>query len=355
MTISSGHFSRLVEEMLVLSKVEEGERVILVVPHLFDQRYIEAYTIALDNLGTDFFVMTLAPKAKGHRLIQPASDFIYDTLKGADMVVTLSLHHYDVVAPSVFYLVYGSQQGYQLLESGTRVLSVMEEEEVMRRMFPTEDLISRSYFGAELLEQAKEIHVVSEAGTDLVCSKEGRPGSTEVGIADVPGRWDNFGYGLVGCAPWEDSAEGTLVINSGDYVVPLYSHVNEPITCTIRGGRIVKIEGGGSAKLLDRWLGQWNNEKSYGLSHIGWGTHKAARWFDPRSRLPGYHIEKYSYYGSMSVAFGSNLMRSPAKYCGLHGENDAPSHCDIFSLGHDFYLDGTLIIKRGEIVHPDCR
>ena len=351
----SGHFSKLVEEMLVLSKVQGGEKVIVVVPALFDQRYIEAYTIALSNLGADFFLMALTPSADGHRLVMPTSNFVYDTLKGADLVVTLSLYEYDMAAPSTFYLVYGSENGYELMASGTRVLSVMEEEEVMRRMFPTSDLVERSYAGAELLEQAEEIHVVSEAGTDLVCRKKGRPGSCEVGIADVPGRWDNFGYGLVGCAPWEDSAHGLLVIDRGDYIVPLYSHVTEPIHCTIREGRIVKIEGGTSARLLQRWLDQFDSEKSYGLSHIGWGTHRAARWFDPRTKLPGYHIEKYCYYGNMAIAFGSNLMRSPAQYCGLHGANDAPSHCDIFTLNHDFFLDGVPIVQRGDIVHSDCR
>lgn len=350
-----GHFSKLVEQMLELSKVKHGERVILLVPQRFDARYIEAYAIALDSLGADFFIMTLMPKAQDLQLVLPTSDFIYNVLKGADLVITLSLHEYDVSAPSTFYMIYGSERGYQLLDSGTRVLSVMEEEQIIRRMFPTTDLVRRSYAGAELLQQAQEIRVVSKAGTDLICHKKGRPASMQVGIADEPGRWDNFGYGLVACAPWEDSAEGILVIDSGDYVVPLYSHVTEPIVCTIRQGRIVKIEGGVSAKLLARWFAHWNSENSYGVAHIGWGTHKAARWFDPRSRLPGYHIEKYSYYGNMAIAFGSNLMKSPAKYCGLHGQNEAPSHCDIFTLHHDFFLDGKLIIKRGQIVHPDCR
>jgi 2,5-dihydroxypyridine 5,6-dioxygenase len=355
MSPQSGHLSKLVEDMLVLNKVQEGEKVVVIVPTLFDQRYVEAYSIALSNLNADFFFMTLVPQADGHRLILPTSDFVYDTLMGADLLVTLSLYKYDMAAPSMFYLVYGSEKGYKLMASGTRVLSVMEEEEVMRRMFPTSDLVERSYAGAELLEQAEEIHVSSEAGTNLLCCKKGRPASCEVGIADVPGRWDNFGYGLVGCAPWENSAHGVLVIDRGDYIMPLYSHVTEPIHCTIREGRIVKIEGGTSARLLQRWLVQWDSEKSYGLSHIGWGTHTAARWFDRRTRLPSYHIEKYCYYGNMAIAFGNNLMKSPAKYCGLHGANDAPSHCDIFTLNHDFDVDGVPIVRRGEIVHPDCR
>jgi 2,5-dihydroxypyridine 5,6-dioxygenase len=311
--------------------------------------------IALDNLAADYYLMTLTPEADARSLKLRQSDFIYETLRMADLVVTLSLHEWDMRRPSTFYLVYGPDKGYELLSSGTRVLSIMEEESVMRRLFPTPALIERSYAGAALLEDATEIRVASEAGTDLVCEKGGRPGSCEVGIADVPGRWDNFGYGLVGCAPWEDRAHGQLVIDAGDYIVPLHRHVETPITCSIRDGRIVDLRGGADAKLLERWLAQWDSEKSYGLAHIGWGTHDGARWFNPRTRVPGYHVDKYCYYGNMAIAFGNNLMRSPASYCGLHGENDAPSHCDIFTLGHDFYLDGEPIVQDGEIVHPDCR
>lgn len=355
MPVRAGHLSKLVENMLALNKVRGGERVVVMVPQVFDQRCVEAYSIALDNLGADFYIMTLAPKAEGQRLFMPTSDFVYDALKAADMVVTLSLYEFDMAAPSTFYLVYGSEKGYDLLKSGTRVLSVMEGEEVLRRMFPTEALVRRSYAAAALIEEAGEIRVVSEAGTDLACNKKDRPGHTQVGIADVPGRWDNFGYGLVGCAPIEDSANGVLVIDRGDYIVPLYCHASEPVTCTIRDGRIVEVEGGVTAVLLERWLAQWKSQQSYGLSHIGWGTHKAARWFDPRTTIPGYHIEKYNYYGNMTIAFGSNLLKSPARYCGLHGENSAPSHCDIFTLNHDFYLDGELIVERGQIKHPACK
>ena len=50
MTMKPRHLSKLVEEMMALSKVKESEKVILVVPHVVDQRCVEAYIIALDNL-----------------------------------------------------------------------------------------------------------------------------------------------------------------------------------------------------------------------------------------------------------------------------------------------------------------
>lgn len=66
-------------------------------------------------------------------------------------------------------------------------------------------------------------------------------------------------------------------------------------------------------------------------------------------------LAELTYSGNMAITFGGNLIKSPARYCGLHGKNDAPSYCDIFTLNHDFYLDGKLIVRRGEIVHPECR
>jgi hypothetical protein len=50
-------------------------------------------------------------------------------------------------------------------------------------------------------------------------------------------------------------------------------------------------------------------------------------------------MERYSYYGNMTIAFESN----------------PGSHIDIPCLNHSFYLDGDLIIEEGEIVHPSCR
>ena len=349
------HLSSLCAEILKLSKVQPTERVAVVAPDLYEQRYLEAWEVALLTLDTDFFVLTLPPQAEGKLSVLRRSQFIYDVLKSADFVLTVSLFPYTLDAPNPMLLIYASDDGREVLASGTRALSVSIDEATMRRLFPTPALIERGFAGAELMEKAEVIRITSEAGTDLVLNKKGRPGATEVGVAHEPGRWDNFGYGLVACAPLEDSASGTMVIDVGDFLMHPCVEVIDPIKLTLEGGRIVRIEGGWSARFLERWLAQWNDERSYIVAHIGWGIHDGARWYVRRRSFYAYFMERYSYYGNMTIAFGSNLLRSPAEYCGIHGENDALSHIDIPCLSHSFYLDDELIIDKGQIVHPDCK
>jgi len=350
------HLSSLCEEVLKLSKVQAGEKVVVVAPDLYyDPRYLEAWKIALLTLDTDFFVLTLPPQAEGKLSVLRGSQFIYDVLKLADFVLTVSLFPYTLDAPDPIRLIYASDEGYEVLVSGTRVLSVTIDEAMMRRLFPTPALIERGFAGAELMEKAEVIRVTSEAGTDLIANKKGRPGATEVGVAHEAGRWDHFGFGLVGCAPLEDSASGTIVIDVGDSFLRPPVEVIDPIRLTLEGGRIVRIEGGWSARFFERWLAQWNDKRSYILSTIAWGTHDGARWYERRRSFYADVIERYNYFGNIPFGFGSNLLRSPAKYCGVHGENHAPSRIVIPCLNQSLYLDDELIVDKGQIVHPDCK
>jgi 2,5-dihydroxypyridine 5,6-dioxygenase len=95
------------------------------------------------------------------------------------------------------------------LGAGARVLMVQEPLEVLKRMLPIPETRRRGLAGAQRLQEAKEIRVVSNAGSDYVLRKDGRTAMYQCGVADEPGRWDHWPSGLVTCAPLEDSAEGT--------------------------------------------------------------------------------------------------------------------------------------------------
>lgn len=332
----------LCEEALRLSHVQSGERVVLVAQELYDQRYLEAWKTALLALDADFFVLTLPPQAEGTLLVLRSSQFVYDVLKSADFVLTVSLFPQTLEAPNPMRLIYRSEDALGVLDSGTRALFVTLDEARMRRLFPTRALIERGFGGAELVEKAETIRITSDAGTDLVLNKKGRPGLTEVGVAHEPGRWDNFGYGLVACHPLQDSADsanGTLVIDVGDFLMHPCVEVIDPITVTMEEGRIVQIQGDWSARYLERHLAQSDDIELYRVAHIGWGIHENAQWFTRRRNYYDYFMQRYSYYGNMTIAL----------------ETNAASHIDIPCLNHSFYLDDELIIDKGEIVHPECQ
>lgn len=329
----------LIEEMLKLNKVKAGERVVVVTTHDYNHEELVAYRVALDRLGAESLHIVLPPRAKGARLRDPGTPLFYDMVKEADMILTPRSSCVGPL-PGIH-----SQRIQESLEKGTRMLTVQLPLEKVRQMWPTEDLIERTLAGAKLMEEAETIRIVSGSGSELVMNKKGRPAHTQHGIADVPGRWDNFAFGCVSCTPWEDSANGTLVVESPAAISPLVRFVSEPLTLTLKDGYITEIEGGLEAKLLSRCLAQWDDPESYGTSHVGWGTHKrvgtgidykGGGWLNLVSYL-------HNAYGTLLIAFGDSVHRSSV------------SHCDIGGWNVDFYLDDRLICSKGEIVDPECR
>ena len=196
-------------------------------------------------------------------------------LKAADLVVDLS-------TGSTLYI-YGEGLT-EVLAGGTRVLQVKANEEQLRRCFPTEEVRQRTAKGAERLERATEIRLVSKAGTDLKMRKQGRKGLTQFGISDENGRWDSWPSGFLYCAPEEETANGTLVLDVGDLLVMLGRYVAEPVRINVENGTIKSIDGGVDAVFLEERMDQAKDPEAYIISHIGWGTDNRARWSEIAQR-----------------------------------------------------------------------
>ena len=151
--------------------------------------------------------------------------------------------------------------------SKTRWLWLLWPEYLHRFYFPTTERRELTLEAAQLLQETKEIALRSAAGSDFVVRKEGRPGGAQYGIADAPGRWDNFGYGCVACGPEEFTAEGRLVLEVGDIIPGLdpYPILTEPVELTWSGGYITKIDGGLAAHRFEKLLASYQDKESYGL------------------------------------------------------------------------------------------
>ena len=62
------------------------------------------------------------------------------------------------------------------LAAGARVLMVQEPIAALKRMLPSKEVHRRGLSGAQRPQEAKEIHIVSAAGSDYVLHKDGRSG-----------------------------------------------------------------------------------------------------------------------------------------------------------------------------------
>ncbi len=351
---STAPFSALITDILKLSKVTAGERVALVTTTVFDAEVLTSYISALEGLEADAVRLILPRRGDGRSLTQPLGPYAAEVLKEADMVVRPVTRENQPV-PDIFMY---DEIFSEILASGTRWLDVVINEEAMRRLFPDQALIDRTMAGVEIMEKAEHLHLTSAAGTDLQLSKKGRKAHKQTGIVDEPGMWDNFGFGLVACAPLEGTAQGVVVLDAGDSAGQVAfgdrHRINpEPITLEFERGKIVDIRGGHTALMLRRYLEKHSGEAGYRIAHIGWGTHDRALW---QGGWRFSHADWESYYGCIMLHFGVNIFDTPCRFSGLGGANRPPDiHWGGSLLNCTFTLDGERIVENGKIIDPRCK
>ncbi|MSP41430.1 MAG: hypothetical protein EXR70_23335 [Deltaproteobacteria bacterium] len=323
---------------LRLCKVQRRETVVLFTDTRTNPNYVAAFLAAAKELAGSVFEVKIPFLPLGDGKNNDLAPVIR-VLKNADFVIDLS-------TGSTLYI-YGEGLT-EVLAGGTRVLQVKAIEDQLRRCFPTEEVRRRTANGAAWLERAAEIRLTSTAGANLTMRKKGRKGLTQLGISDEKGRWDSWPSGFLYCAPEEETANGTLVLDVGDLLVMLGRYVSEPIRIEVANGTIKSIDGGVDAVLLKDRLEQANDPEAYIISHIGWGTDHRAHWSEIAQRgTEDGAREVRSTYGNIQIAFGANYR--------LGGKNKTMAHEDLILRRAKFELDGQTIVDDGRIIPEDLR
>lgn len=229
--------------------------------------------------------------------------------------------------------------------AGKRMLFVHEPADVLQRLMSDELVRERVQSAANSLQAGSRMHVTSEAGTDLQVDISGRdiPITRQWGFVDEPGRWDHWPSGFVACFPNDKTAQGRIVLNAGDVLLPWGRYVHDPVSLTIKDGYIVKIAGNGvDAFVLSDFFARWKDPEVYALSHMGWGVHPAASWsalaaYDPRTL---YGQELRSVEGNFMWSTGSNRF----------AKRETPAHLDIPMAGCTVRIDGRVVVEAGRLL-----
>jgi len=320
---------------LELCKVKPGEAVVAFTNTMTNPSYAAALLSAASFVGAEAYQIVVPSDSDWTR-----SKSIIDAWKSADLVVGM-LQSSDV------QWIYSDAHN-EALDAGTRTLMVEEPEDILLRLFPDEEIRGRGEAGAKILGPGKTLRMTSDAGTDLVVSKVGRKAAAQYGVSDVPGRWDHWPSGMVSTAPIEESAEGTLVIDEGDVLLPIGRYAESRVSLTLREGRVLAIEGGTDARLMRDYFEAAGDDRAYLISHIGWGNEHRASWnaFGLRNWEGGGVMDVEGYYGNVLIAFGSNFFRN------LGGANHVGFHFDVPTRNHSFWVDDVQVLDRGRFVLP---
>ncbi len=333
----------LFRKELELCRVHEGEVLTVLSAGNEKAEYAQAFMVAAQALGARTFhvnvprTQPIVSGVQGRHPIagnQPA----IDTLKQANIVIDL------------MGLLFSKEQT-EIQVTGTRILRVMEPIDVLRQMFPTEDLRRRVEFEKQLLESSKELHFTSAGGTDITYKLSQYPVISEYGYTFEPGRWDHLPSGFSFTQGNDGAIDGTVVLMPGDILAAFKSYVRSPIKLTVKKGYVTDISGDGlDAQLLSSYIASFNDPRGYAISHIGWGLNERANWhqFAVTRNLSNEHVmNALSFYGNVLFSTGPNTE--------VGGDNDTPCHMDMPMRGCSLWVDDIPILKDGHVVHPEMK
>ena len=320
-----------------LCKVTPGEVVAVIAELGEKEEYVSASVAAARQLGARALVLhasslsspMLPPyEADGREvaaLLAAAgeADFVVDCTVGG-------LIHSDVRT--------------RITGNGKRMLFVAEPNDVLERLMGGDEIKASVSAAGDTLRDGRTLRVTNDAGMDLTAdiSGEDLPITMQWGFVDVPGRWDHWPSGFAACFPKDRTAQGQIVLQPGDALIPWQRYVRDQVTLTIKDGFITSITGGADAHVLNDYFESWDDPEVWALSHMGWGLLPQARWsafdvYDPRSL---YGQELRSTAGNFMWSTGSN------RFAG----RETPAHLDVPMRNCTVSVDDTVVVRDGKLV-----
>tara|TARA_Y100000310_G_C20702755_1_gene831542 strand:+ start:2641 stop:3711 length:1071 start_codon:yes stop_codon:yes gene_type:complete len=185
----------------------------------------------------------------------------------------------------------------------------------------------------KLFDEADEIRITTDAGTDLRYNIKGIDGISADGNYTSPGTGGNLPAGEVYAPPNGKRVEGIVVIDGSSRVQKGTIKIKKPITLKIEEGNIVSIEGGEEAKELQNTL-DWaaTHAKHPGsvrrICELGIGLNSKAK-------IVGATLVDDKVLGTAHVGIGSNYW--------FGGNIYAIIHLDQVFKNPKVYFDGKIM------------
>lgn len=200
------------------------------------------------------------------------------------------------------------------------------------------DFVARGVIGkriADAYTSGTEVTVSSAIGTKITMRIDGRVGSSAPGYVAEPGATSSPPTIESYVSPIESSAAGVVVVD-GSIPFPTLGLIRRPITLVVEGGRVVDVQGPDAETVaeLRRVFAGPGSDKAYVLAECAVGL-------NDRARLSGIMLTDEGTAGTMHFGFGSNAT--------IGGVNEVPFHLDTVLRGPSMWIDGRLVVERGEV------
>lgn len=249
----------------------------------------QLYDLALEDFphcSIDFLIFP----ATGQNGVEPPEE-VAARLQQCDVVLlltTFSLSH--------------TEARSQACKNGVRIASMPEIElEMFLPGGPMQadynQIFRESQEWAEKLSLAKQVQIVTTAGTDFSFSVSGRSGKADHGLFHQKGDWGNLPAGEAYTAPLEGTATGKLVVPAG-----WYPRLVEDMILTFKDGEVVALTGGGEVGKHFTNLFRFGDEAfrhRRNCAELGIGV-------NPNAKRPDNVLEAEKIRGTIHIAVGDN-------------------------------------------------
>jgi 2,5-dihydroxypyridine 5,6-dioxygenase len=340
--LNPAKLTSLFRQQFELCRVGPGQTVAIVSDLGTRRDYIQAAFAAAQEIGFDIYEMCVNAIPGWTTVGVPTIGKCKGTLEAllaVDMVL-------------IFHIPLFSKWLREVQGKGVRVQMIIDAPDDLYHLQSPPGLKEAVVHAHQLYEKTREVHVTSKAGTDLHYQRGEYPVMSQYGMADEPGRFDQWGVGLLHTFPNEGSAHGRVVIMPGDIVIlPYCRYVQDKIEVEVRDGHIVSIEGGLDAMLMRDWLESGKVNESdrdpFAISHLGWGLNPQCRW--DSIALYGDAPERSR---AASRSFPGNFLFSTGPNSQGGGKRTTPGHYDVPMRNCTIALDGKVVVEEGRIVDP---
>jgi 2,5-dihydroxypyridine 5,6-dioxygenase len=327
--------SRIIELMKTVKiplqmNCNAGDRLVIATDHEFDPTVWQAICAAATCMGVEATVAMM-----------PARDFhhaeptwaVAEAMKSADVCILLTskaLVH-SAAAKAVYEnkirVITMEEANYTILTGPAAKADYLKIQEVGKRL-------------QHAFNEAKEMTVLTDMGTDITANVEGRYAICDGGKTyPEEGQYlCGFPGGEVPVMPVEGTGNGTVVWDTSSHHI--YGRLlKEPIRIKVKNGWAVEISGGEDAVALQEYIEKYGDKNSYNCpAEIAVGLNPGAR---PR----GIVREDKKMLGYVHIALGTTDAVGMMK-----GKLHSKLHIDGTMKEATVKCDGKIVVDKGKIL-----
>lgn len=306
----------------VCANVQPGEKATIVTDfNLVD--VAEAIAGACLDAGAEVVLTVMEPR-KMHN--QPLPEAVAAAMKASDIIFV----------PTTWSIAHTTART-EACKTGTRVINLPAvTREVMTGGAIDEDFVEQApnvKRVAAYLDKAKTARVVTDLGTDITMSLDGRAGAALCCLSHEPGQFATVPDVEARCTPLEGTANGVIYVD-GSIPIPEVGLITNPIKVTVKDGYAVNIEGDEKAVAYRETLEAAHDQGAFNIAELGIGMNR-------RAKMKGIMLEDEGSFGTIHIACGTSAA--------FGGKVSTSIHLDMMIRTPTLYLDGEKIIDHGRL------